>query len=34
MDRLHSMRVFTRVIDAGSFASAARDMNLSPAVRA
>src|SRR5205085_10916574 len=32
MDRLHSMRVFTRIIDAGSFASAARDMNLSPAV--
>src|SRR5438105_14987660 len=32
MDRLHSMRVFTRVIDAGSFASAARDVNLSPAV--
>jgi DNA-binding transcriptional LysR family regulator len=32
MDRLHSMRVFCRVIDAGSFASAAREMNLSPAV--
>ena len=24
MDRLHSMRVFSRVIDAGSFAGAAR----------
>src|SRR5213592_4000706 len=32
MDRLHSMRVFSRVIDSGSFASAAREMNLSPAV--
>lgn len=32
MDRLHSMRVFCRVIDAGSFAAAAREMNLSPAV--
>src|SRR5882672_10675723 len=32
MDRLHSMRVFSRVIDAGSFAKAAREMNLSPAV--
>jgi len=32
MDRLHSMRVFARVVDVGSFASAARDMNLSPAV--
>jgi len=32
MDRLHSMRVFTRVIDSGSFAAAAREMNLSPAV--
>ncbi len=32
MDRLHSMRVFTRVIDAGSFAAAARELNLSPAV--
>lgn len=32
MDRLHSMRVFSRVIDAGSFAAAAREMNLSPAV--
>lgn len=32
MDRLHSMRVFCKVIDAGSFASAAREMNLSPAV--
>ena len=32
MDRLHSMRVFTRVIDQGSFARAARDLSLSPAV--
>jgi DNA-binding transcriptional LysR family regulator len=32
MDRLHSMRVFCRVIDAGSFAAAARQMRLSPAV--
>jgi len=32
MDRLHSMRVFCRVIDAGSFAAAAREMHLSPAV--
>ena len=32
MDRLHSMRVFSRVIEAGSFAGAARDLNLSPAV--
>jgi DNA-binding transcriptional LysR family regulator len=32
MDRLHSMRVFARVIDAGSFAGAARELNLSPAV--
>jgi DNA-binding transcriptional LysR family regulator len=32
MDRLHSMRVFCRVIDSGSFAAAAREMNLSPAV--
>jgi DNA-binding transcriptional LysR family regulator len=32
MDRLHSMRVFSRVIDAGSFAAAARELNLSPAV--
>lgn len=32
MDRLHSMRVFVRVIEAGSFAAAAREMNLSPAV--
>jgi len=32
MDRLHSMRVFSRVIDSGSFAAAAREMNLSPAV--
>ena len=32
MDRLHSMRVFARVIDEGSFAQAAREMNLSAAV--
>jgi DNA-binding transcriptional LysR family regulator len=32
MDRLHSMRVFCRVIDSGSFARAAREMKLSPAV--
>jgi DNA-binding transcriptional LysR family regulator len=32
MDRLHSMRVFSRVIDQGSFAGAARELNLSPAV--
>ena len=32
MDRLSSMRVFTKVIDAGSFAGAARELNLSPAV--
>jgi DNA-binding transcriptional LysR family regulator len=32
MDRLHSMRVFARVIEAGSFAAAARQLNLSPAV--
>lgn len=32
MDRLHSMRAFARVIDAGSFAGAARELNLSPAV--
>ena len=32
MDRLHSMRVFARVIDEGSFAGAARELNLSPAV--
>ncbi len=32
MDRLHSMRVFARVVDQGSFASAARGLNLSPAV--
>lgn len=32
MDRLHSMRVFARVIDTGSFAGAARGLNLSPAV--
>lgn len=32
MDRLHSMRVFTRVVELGSFSSAARELNLSPAV--
>ncbi len=32
MDRLHSMRVFSRVIEEGSFAGAARSLNLSPAV--
>ena len=32
MDRLHSMRVFSRVIEEGSFARAARELNLSPAV--
>ncbi len=32
MDQLRAMRVFTRVIDEGSFAGAARAMNLAPAV--
>ena len=32
MDRLHSMRVFSRVVDEGSFARAARELTLSPAV--
>jgi len=32
MDRLSSMRVFSRVIDEGSFAGAARELNMSPAV--
>jgi DNA-binding transcriptional LysR family regulator len=32
MDRLNSMRVFSRVIEEGSFAAAARELNLSPAV--
>ena len=32
MDRLHSMRVFSRVIERGSFAGAARELSLSPAV--
>ena len=32
MDRLHSMRVFARVIDEGSFAAAARELDLSPAL--
>ena len=31
MDRLHSMRVFARVVDEGSFAAAARGLNLSGA---
>jgi DNA-binding transcriptional LysR family regulator len=32
MDRLTSMRVFSRVVEEGSFAAAARELNLSPAV--
>ena len=32
MDRLLSMRVFQRVIDEGGFASAARALDMSPAV--
>ncbi|WKB50986.1 LysR family transcriptional regulator [Eleftheria terrae] len=32
MDRLHSMRVFSKVIDEGSFAAAARALDLSAAV--
>ena len=32
MDRLHSMRVFARVIDEGSFAAAARSLDVSAAV--
>jgi DNA-binding transcriptional LysR family regulator len=32
MDRLHSMRVFARVVDEGSFAAAARKLDMSPAV--
>lgn len=32
MDRLTSMRVFLRVIDEGSFAAAARVLDMSPAV--
>ena len=32
MDRLHSMRVFARVVDEGSFAGAARKLDLSAAV--
>ena len=32
MDRLHSMRVFARVVDEGSFVNAARGLNLSAAV--
>ncbi len=31
MDRLQSMRVFARVVDSGSFAAVARELNLSPA---
>ncbi|RZJ10374.1 MAG: LysR family transcriptional regulator, partial [Haliea sp.] len=31
MDRLHSMKVFQRVIDEGGFASAARALDMSPA---
>jgi DNA-binding transcriptional LysR family regulator len=31
MDRLQSMRAFVRVVDAGSFAAAARELNQSPA---
>lgn len=31
MDRLQSMRTFVRVVEAGSFAAAAREMNQSPA---
>ena len=30
MDRFHAMRVFVRVADAGSFAGAARELNMSP----
>jgi len=32
MDRLLSMRVFQKVVDAGGFAAAARSLDLSPAV--
>ena len=32
MDRLHAMRMFARVVDEGSFAAAARALNVSPAV--
>ena len=32
MDRLHSMRVFAKVIEEGSFAGAARALDLSAAV--
>ena len=32
MDRLHSMRVFCRVIDCQGFAAAARDLDMSPSV--
>ena len=32
MDQLKAMRVFARVVDEGSFASAARALDLAPAV--
>jgi len=32
MDRLLSMRVFEKIVDEGSFAAAARTLNMSPAV--
>jgi DNA-binding transcriptional LysR family regulator len=32
MDKLKAMRVFARVVDEGSFASASRSMNLAPAI--
>ena len=32
MDQLRAMRVFARVIDEGSFAQAARELDLAPAV--
>ena len=32
MDRLHSMRVFAKVVECGSFAAAARALDLSAAV--
>jgi DNA-binding transcriptional LysR family regulator len=32
MDRLHAMRVFARAVDEGSFAAAARALDISPAV--
>ena len=30
MDRLHAMQLFTRVVDLGSFAAAAQQLNLAP----